>query len=188
MSGCSEGQTRECSIRIVDTVGILYKEDRRVCIFLESLCPDGIVIITVVICTCQRHIEQRSSCELSIEVDTVPSEVEIKTESQFRTVCPSDKSLVITIDLSVTVLIYILDISDIRTGSIPCRVVDFLLTPVKSVSLPYHDSSQRSADHLMYFRNVRCIRIHKPTCPGEGHSTCYTVIEWLSSCIEYILM
>ena len=101
MSRSSECQTWECTLRIVDAVRLLYKEERRVCIFLECLCPDGVIVISVIVCTCKGYVEEGSTCELRIEVDAVPSEVKVETVCEFRTVCTSDESLVVSVDLSV---------------------------------------------------------------------------------------
>ena len=120
MSRSTKGQTRECSVRIVDAVRILNEEQWRVRTFLECLSPDGIIIITIVVCSCKRNVEEGSTGELSIEIDAVPSEVKIETIGKLRTVWTTYKALVITVDLTVTVKVNILDVADIRTSIIPC--------------------------------------------------------------------
>ena len=120
MSCTTESKTRECTVRIVDAVGILYKEERRVTTFLECLRPDSVVVISVVICTGKGNIEKSTTSELSVEIDSVPLEVEIETECEFRTVRTAEISAVVSRNLTVTINIDILYITDVRTCTIPC--------------------------------------------------------------------
>ena len=127
MSCTSEGQTWECTVRIVDAPCILDEEERRVTAFLESLRPDCIVIISVIVCTCKRYIEEGTTCELSIEIDAVPLEVQVETECKLRTVRAAEISAVIPVDLTVTIDILVLDVTYIWTCTVPGRIVDLLL-------------------------------------------------------------
>ena len=119
MSRSAESKTWECSVRIIDAVCIFYEEQWRVCTFLECLSPESVVVITIVVCTCEGYIEEGTTCELSIEVDTVPCEVKVETVGELRTVRTSYEALVIAVDLTVTVDVDILDVTDVRTGTVP---------------------------------------------------------------------
>ena len=136
MSRSTKGDTRECSVRIVDAVCILNEEQWRVCTFLECLSPESVVVITVVVCTGKGNIKESTTCKLCIEVDAVPCKVKVKTICKLRTVRATYQTLVIRVDLTVTVKVYILDISYIRTCTVPCGIVNLLLTLVKTVSGP----------------------------------------------------
>ena len=186
MSRSSECQTWECTLRIVDAVRLLYKEERRVCILLECLCPDGVVVISVVVCTCKGYIEEGSTSELGIEIYAVPCEVEVETVCEFRTVCTSDESLVVSVDLSVTIEVDISDVTDARTCSVPCRIVDFLLASIETISSPCHCSAERSSYNLLILRDVRLIRIDDPAAACICNGSADSILERLAACHEMI--
>lgn len=110
----SEGQARKLSVRIEDSIGILYKIQRRVGVLLECLCPYCVVIVSVVVGTGQRDIEEGSARELGIEVESHPCEVDVKTVGKFRTVAAADQCTVVLGNLSVSVEVTVLDVAYIR--------------------------------------------------------------------------
>ena len=151
-----------------------------------TLSPDGIIIITIVVCSCKRNVEEGSTGELSIEVDAVPCEIEVETISELRSVRTTDETLVVTVDLTVTVDIHILDVSDIRTCTVPCRIVDLLFSLIETVSCPSEERTYRTAYELPLLRSIRFVRIDEPTRLCISYTCADSVHERLAAYEELV--
>ena len=188
-TGVAECQTWECSFRIVYAVSVLYEEQWRVCTFLECLCPDCVIVVTVIVCTGKRDVEEGTTCELCIEIDTVPCEVKVETVSELRTVRTSDTCLVTyLVDQTVTIEVDILDVTDVRSVAVPCRVVDFLFCTEETVCNPYIECIERCTYNLTDRIYVRLVRIDDPTVLGVSEGSADAVLEWLAAEHEVVLV
>ena len=120
MASGSESYARISSIWVVDAIGMLHEIKRRISSFLECLCPDCVIVVPIVICSSEGDIEQGTSRELSIEVESVPVEIQIQAICQLRTIRSAEYSSIVPCDFTISVEVFIFDVAHVRPCPIPC--------------------------------------------------------------------
>ena len=126
MASGSESYARVSPVWVVDADGMFHEIERRISSFLECLCPDGVIIVPIVICSSEGDIEQGSSRELSVEVESVPVEIQIQAICQLGTIRPAEYSSIVPSDFTISVEVFIFDVAYVRPCPVPCGIVDFL--------------------------------------------------------------
>ena len=188
MTGIAEGKTREGSVRIIQAVSILNEEQRRVATLLERLGPDGVVVVIVEIRSGHGYLEQGAARKLEVQVEAVPTGIEIEAESEFRTVALAEDAAVLPGNLAVTVEVGVFDIAHIGTGAVPGAVVNFLLAPVQALGLPAPEGIVSGSAYLLPLGDVGLVVVLEPTGLGVCERPHNLIEKRLASQVEAVAM
>ena len=186
MAGSTQCDARERAVRVVDAISILHQEEWGIGCFFESLCPDGVVIVAVIVSTGHGNVEEGTAGELGVEVESLPRGTKIQAESQLWAVGTPKSTTVLTVNFTITIHIHILDVAHTGTASIPGRVVYLFFRAEQPVGFPTVDGAIGGAHYLLPFHGVGLVQILQPACLGVSQVTADGVLQRTSCHMEFI--